>query len=173
MTDDYMLGDSTLHQRVCALTEILGKFVATAPRSLSLAQLHEGSGRAEHEIIAHCAALSRAELLQPHPELSDCWLLRRAPDQVTLEDVFRCVMAEQSLAASPIAASAPSRASPPAQRLQRLHYDADLLVMQAAMAINQSVFQHLRQVSLDRLKMSTGWSSAMPSEPVSHARALR
>jgi hypothetical protein len=29
-----------------------------------------------------------------------------------------------------------------------------LLVMQATMSINQSVFQHLRQFSLDRLKMS-------------------
>jgi hypothetical protein len=32
--------------------------------------------------------------------------------------------------------------------------DVDLLVMQAMIAINQSVFKHLRQFSLDRLKIS-------------------
>ena len=163
MTDDYMLGDSALHQRVCALTEILGKFVATAPRALSLAQLQESTGRAEREVVRLCAALSRADLLQADPHLVDCWLLRRAPDSVTLEDVFRCVIADQPVAVRPVAPAEPPR------RPQRLHRDADLLVMQAAMAINQSVFQHLRLVSLDRLKMSV----SMPVSPALAHGAVR
>jgi hypothetical protein len=36
----------------------------------------------------------------------------------------------------------------------RRQHDIDLLVSQATMAINQSVFKQLRQFSLDRLKVS-------------------
>ena len=163
MTDDYMLGDSALHQRVCAITEILGKFVATAPCGLSLAQLQESTGRADRDVVKLCADLSRAALLQPHPQLADCWTLLRAPDQVTLEDVFRCAIADQPFPAKLVAPTEPAR------RPQRLHHDADLLVTQAAMAINQSVFQHLRQVSLDRLKMSV----SLPYTPQLRHGAMR
>lgn len=149
MTDDFILGNSTLHLRVCAITEILGKFVATAPRMLNLSQLQDSTGRSERELTRLLTALARACLLRQHPQLPDCWELLCAPDQVTLEDVFRCVIADQP---ERIKASAPTEL--PARKPQRLHHDADLLVMQAAMAINQSMFQHLRQFSLDRLKLS-------------------
>ena len=159
MTDDFILGDSALHQRLCAITELLGKFVGSAPRPLSVWQLVEGTGRTEREIGALCAALARAGLLRGHARLLDNWELVCAPDQVTLEDVFRCVMAEQPVLPKP-ALPLPSAAARPA----RLQHDADLLVMQAAMAINQSVFQHLRQFSLDRLKFSNA-AALVPQRP--------
>ena len=149
MTDDFLLGDSALHQRLCAITEILARFVAAAPRSLSLLQLVDGIGRPERELNRLCGALDRAGLLRRHAALPDTWELLCAPDQVTLEDVFKGVMADQPERpkfTEPVAAAV--------RRQHRLHHDADLLVMQAAMAINQSVFQHLRQFSLDRLKTS-------------------
>jgi DNA-binding IscR family transcriptional regulator len=164
MTEDFMLGDGLLHQRLCAITEILGKFVASAASPLSIAQLAEVTERSEAEVQNFCAGLARAALLRPHPSRVNSWELACAPDKVTLEDVFRCVMAEQPATTLPIAPSAL-----PAPRPQRLQRDADLLVMQAAMAINQSVFLHLRQFSLDRLKFSAApvFSSPRTSRGVS------
>ena len=161
MTDDFILGDSALHLRVCAITEILGKFVATAPRALNLSQLQDSTGQPECELTRLLVTLASAGLLGPHPQMQDCWELLCAPDQVTLEDVFRCVMAEQPVRVKPI-----EPVGVPVRRPQRLHHDADLLVMQAAMAINQSMFQHLRQFSLDRLKLSFA-----PPLPISGLRS--
>lgn len=147
MTDHFLLGDGAMHQHLCAVTEILGKFVANAPRPLNLSQLEDCTGRSSEELAQFCHALGRGGLLQAHTTLADSWELLCAPEEVTLEHVFRFVMAD-----------APSPTAPldevPARRPQRLQRDADLLVMQAAMAINQSMLQHLRQFSLDRLKSS-------------------
>ncbi|GAA4020469.1 hypothetical protein [Actimicrobium antarcticum] len=168
MKDDFILGDSALHQRLCAITEILGKFVATAPRPLSISQLTESTGRSEKELVKLCAGLARAELLQPHmAQVPGHWALTCAPDLVTLEDVFRCAMAEH-----PSEQALSTKAPAPSERhTQRLHRDADLLVTQAAMAINQSVFQHLRQFSLDRLNFST--SVPFPSGSASRYSSRR
>lgn len=159
MTEDFILGDSDLHQRLCAFTEILGKFVACAPRQLSIWHLAESTGRSERDLETLCAGLARAALLQSHPQVEGSWSLACAPDKVTLEDVFRCVMAEQ-----PAQVQSPGSASVelPGYRPGRLQHDADLLVMQAAMAINQSVLKHLRQFSLDRLTVSSAATYPVP-----------
>lgn len=159
MTEDFILGDSALHQRLCAITEILGKFVACAPRQLSIWHLVESTGRSEFDLEKLCAGLARAALLQSNPQVAGSWSLACAPDQVTLEDVFRCAMAEQP-AVGQQALPVPLPLS--GHRPQRQQHDADLLVTQAAMAINQSVFLHLRQFSLDRLKISSSASFAAP-----------
>jgi hypothetical protein len=64
---------------------------------------------------------------------------------LTLEDVFRSVL-EVEPARDKVE---PVRPANPG----RTQHDVDILMMQATMAINQSVFQHLRQFSLDRLKL--------------------
>ncbi|MEB0135929.1 Rrf2 family transcriptional regulator [Actimicrobium sp. CCC2.4] len=158
-TEDFILGDSALHQRLCAITEILGKFVACAPRQLSIWHLAESTGKSELDLENLCAGLTRAALLQSSPNVAGSWSLACAPDQVTLEDVFRCAMAEQpAVGQQVLSASQPL----PGHRPQRQQHDANLLVMQAAMAINQSVFLHLRQFSLDRLKISSSVSFPAP-----------
>ncbi len=159
MTEDFILGDGALHQRLCAMTEILGKFVACAPRQLSIWNLVESTGRSERDLENLCAGLASAALLQSNTQLAGSWSLACAPDKVTLEDVFLCVMAEQ-----PVPGQIPGSGFTqlPGHQPQRLQHDADLLVMQAAMAINQSVFQHLRQFSLDRLKVSSAAANPVP-----------
>ena len=54
MTENFMPGDSTRQQRLRAMTEVLGKFVANASRGLSIGQLIEstgGSGRGLHKFL--------------------------------------------------------------------------------------------------------------------------
>ena len=145
MVTDYILGGSSLHDRLCAMAEILGKLVSSAPRSVSIAQLEEATGRPAKELTKLCASLWRAELLVPDPDAGQRWNLACEPSMVTLEDVFRCIVSEQQERSKPAAKlSAPERA----------FSDVDLLVTQAMLAVNQSVFKNLRQFSLDRLKAS-------------------
>ena len=142
--EDCILGNSALHDRFFATTEILARLVSSAPRAVSMAQLEDATGRPEKELAKLCTALSRAGLLRQDAQAPGKWTLTCDPSLVTLEDVFRCVMSEQQTRSR----SAKSAAA------DRTPNDVDLLVMQAMIAINQSVFKHLRQFSLDRLKIS-------------------
>ncbi|WP_420472840.1 Rrf2 family transcriptional regulator [Noviherbaspirillum sp. ST9] len=151
--EDCILGNSALHDRFFATTEILARLVSSAPRAVSLAQLEAATGRPEKELVRLCAALSRDGLLRQDAQAQDKWTLTCDPSLVTLEDVFRCVMSEQQTRSRKTADRTPN--------------DVDLLVMQAMIAINQSVFKQLRQFSLDRLKISAAGMFPSPR------RALR
>ncbi len=157
--EECILGNSALHDRFFAITEILAKLVSSAPRAVSIAQLEDATGRPAKELAKLCSSLSRANLLRHDPAVADKWLLTCDPSMVTLEDVFRCVLAEQPSRSRSASRNAPQRAS----------NDVDLLVMQAMIAINQSVFKHLRQFSLDRLKISAAGMFPSRRRPLSDA----
>jgi DNA-binding IscR family transcriptional regulator len=142
--EDFILGNSVLHDCFFATTEILAKLVSNAPRAVGIAQLAEATGRPARELTKFCTALERAGLLHHDPEQGK-WVLTCDASMVTLEDVFRCTLAQQKSHARP---------SHKTGERKRLSNDVDLLLMQAIIAINQSVFKHLRQFSLDRLKIS-------------------
>jgi len=141
---DCILGNSGLHDRFFAITEILAKLVSSAPRSVSIGQLEDETGRPGKEIARLCTALARDSMLRPDPLAPERWMLACEASRVTLEDVFRCVLATQDARHRAGGKSA----------ADRVPNDVDLLVTQAMIAINQSVFNHLRQFSLDRLKIS-------------------
>lgn len=157
--EEYLLGSSTLHARLCLVTDVLGKFVSSAPRAVDLAQLEKHTGRPARELQKVCAMLCREGLLLPCPKQSQRWELACRASDVTLEDAFRCVAAEKAVRGR---CKADHKAAPDAADLP--HRDVDLLVTQATMGIQQSVFQHLRQFSLDRLKVG-----ASTMFPASHA----
>lgn len=147
IANDYILGNETLHDCFLVMTEILGALVSSTPDPLSLAQLANGIGRPAKELAKSCAALARAQLLRQDQRIDGGWALACEPASITLEDVFFCVVAQQAGKTRPIEA--------PTGEAARIRHDVDLLIMQATMAINQSVFKHLRQFSLDRLKFSS------------------
>lgn len=148
--DDYILGNGALHERFRLTTEILGALVSCAPRSLTIAQLQSYTGVPAKDLVKLCGALWRAMLTKPDKEVRGSWTLACTPSAVTLEDVFRCVIAEQPHNAKQAAAATAGKAD----EMDKRQHDIDLLVSQATMAINQSVFRQLRQFSLDRLKVS-------------------
>lgn len=158
--EDYILGNGAMHERFFATTEILAKLVSSAPRAVGIAQLEAATGRSGKELAKLCGGLMRAGLLRQvrdvpdAPGVPDSWTLTCDPSMVTLEDVFRCVLAEQNGRARPAAKTAAP---------ERARNDVDLLLMQAMIAINQSVFKHLRQFSLDRLKISA--AGMFPASP--------
>ncbi|WP_194722493.1 hypothetical protein [Noviherbaspirillum malthae] len=146
--DEYLLGDSALYGRLCLVTELLGHFVASAPRAVSLEQLEKLSGRPARELIRLCNIFCREQVLQPHAGQPQSWTLACETSQLTLEDAFRCAMSEQASRAR----SAKQKSA--AEQQDAVRPEIGMLVMQATMGINQSVFQHLRQFSLDRLKVT-------------------
>ncbi|MDY7576564.1 hypothetical protein [Actimicrobium sp. CCI2.3] len=141
--NDFILGNGDLHKRCCVITELLGKFVSVAPLTLTLAQIKRDTGLNSREINKYCSDLLLSNLII---ETSyGCWKLAGAAADLTLEDVYRCAMAKTESDTIPFAR----------QSDHHLSHAADLLLMQAALAINQSVHKHLRQFSLDRLKPAT------------------
>ncbi|HVK95273.1 MAG TPA: Rrf2 family transcriptional regulator [Noviherbaspirillum sp.] len=157
IVEDYILGNGALHARFFAITEILAKLLSSAPRPVSIAQLEEATGRSSRELAKLCACLARASLLKQDGKGTGRWALSCDASQVTLEDVFRCALIEQqdqqarTKAASKTVSSGASN-------------DVGLLVAQAVIAINQSVFKHLRQFSLDRLKISAAGMYPAPRQ---------
>lgn len=153
--DQYILGNSALYERLCLITEVLGKFVSSAPRAVDIAQLEKQTGRPAKELQKLCAMLCREQLLQLQPGQPYCWRLACEASQVTLEDAFRCVVAEKTARVKTKAASVTAEEAGAAVSDGAVpRREVDLLVMQATMGINQSVFRHLRQFSLDRLKVT-------------------
>jgi len=161
-----ILGSVILHERLCLITEVLGRFVSSAPRAVDLEQLERHTGRPAKDLLRLCAMLCSEQLLKPHPSQRRCWILARETSQVTLEDAFRCAINEQAARGRPGRPRAAALDTAPRR-------EVDMLVMQATMGINQSIFQHLRQFSLDRLKVGAagmfGARRAVP-DPWAHAR---
>ena len=156
--EDCALCNSVLYERFFATTELLAKLVSSAPRALSIAQMEAATGRSVKELMKLCRNLMRANLLRQEVGAADKWVLTCSPCMVTLEDVFRCVLAEQQGRSKPAA-----KTNVP----ERTPNDVDLLLMQAMIAINQSVFKHLRQFSLDRLKISSAGMFPVSRRPLS------
>jgi len=158
--DQYLLGDRALYARVCLVTEVLGKFVSSAPRAVGLAQLEKQTGKPARELLKLCTLLCSDGLLLQHQPRQ--WTLACEASSVTLEDAFRCVFTEQAARARPGRPKAEANAANAANAADMPRRDVDLLVMQATMGIQQGVFKHLRQFSLDRLKVGTPGMFAPP-----------
>lgn len=135
-----IFGNGALHERFCATTDLLAKLVASAPRPMTLPQLQRATGRDARPLARLCAELSQEGLIIANAV--GAWQLARDPAAVTLDDVYRCVLAQETQRSRPAGKATEHHAN----------HAVDLLLMQAALAINQSVRQHLRQFSLDRLK---------------------
>lgn len=144
--DDYILGNDLLHERFRVTTEVMGRIVSSTPESVTVHQLHELTGRPARELVKLCSSLAIAGLVQWDTQKHEAWHLACDPAETTLEDVFRCVLTEQL--------DWSARTGIKTEHFSRQYRDLDLLLMQMTMAINQSIFKHLRQFTLERLGMS-------------------
>jgi hypothetical protein len=150
--DDYILGNDLLHVRFGTAIKIVVKIAAAFPDSVAVDALEQLTGLAAENIDILCTRLAHAGLLQSDRLKVDAWLLGCDPVQTTLEEVFRCLLAEQL--------DGSRRASAAVLAPSRPQRDVDLLLMQVAMTINQSAFKHLRLFSLDRLTVGAAQAVA-------------
>ena len=147
VSDNFLFADYLMDQKFRITTEILELFVNNPSQDLSISYLVEYTGHTTRAVTQICRKLQIAGLVQPAKNSSKVWMLTCDPSSITLEDVYRGMIANQQ--------PTQSRANPEADRERSV----DLLIMQATMEVNQSIFQHLRQFSLGRPK-NTHFSSA-------------
>ena len=141
-SDDFLFADFLMDQKFRFTTEILEMFVSSPSQNLSTAMIAEQTGRSTREVTQICKKLQLTGLVQPAGNSSKAWKLLGDPSSITLEDVYRGMIAQPK--------SAPEEANPEGERSRSV----DLLIMQATMEVNQSIFKHLRQFSLGRPKNS-------------------
>lgn len=137
MSEDFLFADFLMDQKFRVITEILEMFVNNPSQDLSTAYLVEYTGHSAREVTQICKKLQLAGLVQPTGKSSKVWMLVCDPSTITLEDVYRGMIAKPQAA---------PEANPEAERSRSV----DLLIMQATMEVNQSIFKHLRQFSLGR-----------------------
>ena len=136
----------TLFERFFIATEIVAELLSNAPHAVCFKQLEGATGRPANELMALCSDMEYAGLLRRDPFAFDKFTLTCDPDSVTLEDVFRCLLPEPGTGAAPVDSACNAECAPP--------NEVHLLIMQAMIAINQSVFRHLREYALNRHKIS-------------------
>lgn len=156
--DDYILGNDVLHDRFSVSTQIVGKAVCSAPAPVTIDQLKELTGRPAKELAKLCGYLSMARVFEPVAAKQDAWQLACDPRETTLEEVFRCILVEQL--------DRSKQLNFKRHHAKRSYRDVDLLLMQLSIAINQSMFKHLRQFTLERLKLTVSGMFPFTEHPV-------
>ncbi|HYD97400.1 MAG TPA: Rrf2 family transcriptional regulator [Noviherbaspirillum sp.] len=144
---EFILGDRQLHVRFAMAIELLARIVMANPRPLTTAALSEALGQPPRAVRQLLTNLQRAGLLQQDERNRDSWSCSCEPGAITLADVYRSVAAAQA------ETSRKKKQEPVAAGDMRggAQQSVELLLMQATMAINQVVLQHLQAFDLGRL----------------------
>ena len=158
--DAYILGNSTLHTQLAVATRILALLAASAPQCVTLATLHSATRRSALELRKICKGFNHAGFVTTPKAMHDAWTLHCDLATVTLEDVYLALLAGAGHGKKTATTDAAAEASPQQNNL-------DLILMQAAMTINQSLFKLLRQFTLDRLQIGATAGAASPSHAYS------
>lgn len=140
--EEFILGNASLHMQLSAALEVLTQLICNASRLPSAQQLSETLEVSPRYLRKLLRNMTDGGLLQAHPERADTWVFPHKPHEVTLADVC------QALAAG-------KEEQTPGQTDTRAPFTSSgLLLMQAAMSINQAAWQQLQRFDLGRLKMA-------------------
>lgn len=156
---EFILGDLLLHTRFSMAIELLARLVLASPRSMTSAQLGEACGQSPRTVRTLLTSLRQSGLVVIDGKLKDAWSCPCAPETFTLADVFLSVSA-----AKPEPTPAKKRNDAEGGSSTVAHAGVELLLMQATMAVNQLVLQHLQSFDLSRLKAmshASGWHAGL------------
>jgi hypothetical protein len=154
---EFLFGDALLHTRFSMAIDVLARLVMAHPRSMTTAALAEASGQTARSVRTLLGNMQLCGLVHPDDKVRDAWNCPAAPGKVTLADVFRSVSIARADAPSTKKAEGPKDSSDDIHSSTRA--GVDLLLMQATMAINQVVLQHLQSFDLGKLKAVSAGSS--------------
>lgn len=160
--DGYILGNGKMHARLALATRVLAMLAAGTPHCVSLDAIAGQTLQPARELRKICDSLCRAGLARQASRGN--WMLACTPGRLTLEDIYCAILAAPG---NTPAAAPPAPAQPP-------HHNLDLLLMQAAMAVNQNICAQLRQFTLDRLMSAApAGAAAAPAgrHPTSYTRS--
>src|SRR4051812_26569503 len=165
--DEFIFGDQQLHLRFSMAIELLARMVVANPRPVTATAMAETLGQPVRMVRTVLENLGKSGLVRQDDKVKDGWCCTSALANITLADIFRCV------APIPVATPAtPKRKLEPvavAADRSASQQSVDLLLMQATMAINQVVLQHLQQFDLGRLRALTSAASFHNHPPVIHS----
>jgi len=143
--EEFIFGNATLHLQLSTALAVMTQLICNASRPPTAQQLSESMGVSLRYLRKLLRTLSSGGLLAPHEKNADTWVCTQPPHAVSLADIYHCLVSEKDESVSPFIAVAQPEASTST---------AELLMMQATMAINQIVLQYLQQFDLGRLKVA-------------------
>ncbi len=143
--DEYILGNASLHLQLSTALEVMTRIICNVAQPPTAQQLSESLELSIRYLRKLLRTLSAGGLLAPHETRNDTWICTRMPHMVSLADIYHCLVADKEEATRPYIAAPQTEAATSS---------ADLLLMQATMAINQIVLQHLQRFDLGRLKIA-------------------
>jgi DNA-binding IscR family transcriptional regulator len=155
--EEFIFGDPALHHRFSLAIELLARVMAARPGRLTTeALLMAAPGHSPRMVRSLLACLHRSGLLLKAENIRGAWTCPDSLGDITLADVFR------SVSDSSAENARKSRGEPVQVSRPSTQQGVDLLLMQATMAINQVVLQHLQSFDLGRLQ-AVGTSAALLS----------
>lgn len=142
--DEFIFGNATLHLQLATALSVMTQLICNASQPPSAQQLSESLELSLRYLRKLLRTLSAGGLLKPHESRLDTWVCAREPHRISLADLYYCLTAQEDQRTPFVAAP----------QTDATTASADLLMMQATMAINQIVLQHLQQFDLGRLKIA-------------------
>jgi DNA-binding IscR family transcriptional regulator len=143
--DEFILGNATLHLQLSTALAVMTQLICNASRPPTAQQLSESMGVSLRYLRKLLRTLATGGLLKPHEKNADTWVCTQPPHTVSLADIYHCLTSEKDESTAPFIDAAQPDATTST---------AELLMMQATMAINQIVLQHLQRFDLGRLKVA-------------------
>ncbi|HYD96944.1 MAG TPA: Rrf2 family transcriptional regulator [Noviherbaspirillum sp.] len=143
--EEFILGNATLHLQLSTALAVMTQLVCNASCPPTAQQLSDSLNVSLRYLRKLLRALAAGGLLEPHPRRADTWICTRPPHTVSLADIYHSLAVEDKDTPAPFIPVAQPDASTST---------AELLMMQATMAINQVVLQHLQRFDLGRLKIA-------------------
>lgn len=145
---EFIFGDRQLHARFSLAIELLARIVTTKSQSVTTVALAEAVGQSPRTVRGVLAGLCQSGLLCRDERGKNAWFCASALDGITLADIFCSVAgaAPENMRKKACEAAAACESRSASQQ------NIELLLMQATMAINQTVLQHLEAFDLGRLK---------------------
>jgi DNA-binding IscR family transcriptional regulator len=144
---EFIFGDQQLHARFAMAIEVLARIMIASPRPMTTVALSESLGQSVRTMRLLLSSLHQAGLVCQDEKTRDAWFFSSARGTITLADIFRSVSGAtpepRRKKCEPQSADGSRTAS---------QQSVDLLLMQATMAINQVVLQHLQAFDIGRLK---------------------
>lgn len=165
--DEFIFGDQQLHGRFSMAIELLARIVVATPRSVSTTALADELKQPLRIVRTVLDNLYKSGLVCQDEKFKDSWFCTWALGTITLADIFRCVAPAPCNAAIPQKRKSESAIAAIGRNANR--QSVDLLLMQATMAINQVVLQHLQQFDLGRLRALTSTDTFRPISSRPHS----
>ncbi len=141
--EDFFLGNATLHLQLTKALAVMTQLICNASHPPTAQELSESMDIPLRTLRKMLRTLSAGGLLKRHEQNEDTWVCARSPHMVSLADIYQCLMSEKEAGVEELVAAA---------QAEEGMSSADLLMMQATMALNQLVQQHLQRFDLGRLK---------------------